>query len=136
LTGVDRNTSVEQRQRAAYTRDMVPAIVGYALVLAVALSLVGDEVDSLGEWSLLLLPVVPALWGVRAVVRHLRRVDEYQRLLQLEAMAAGFGVAMITAVTIGFVGVGGAATRAAGWIVYGAGMVTWALVASAQARRR
>ena len=133
---MDRNVSVEQRQRTAYVRDMVPAIAGYAVVLAVGLSLVGDEVDTAGEWALLMLPVVPALWGVRAVVRHLRRVDEYQRLLQLEAMAAGFGVAMITAVTVGFVGVGGGATRAAGWIVYGAGMTTWALVALAQGRRR
>lgn len=133
---MDVNASVERRQRAAYLRDMVPAIAGYAVVLALVLSLVGDEVDSLGEWALLMLPVVPALWGVRAVVRHLRRIDEYQRLLQLEAMAAGFGVAMVTAITVGFVGVGGAATRAAGWIVYGAGMATWALVAWAQGRHR
>lgn len=129
------NPSVEQLQRTAYLRDLVPAIAGYAIVLTLALSLVGDEVDSVGEWVLLMLPVVPALWGIRAVVRHLRRIDEYQRFLQLEAMAAGFGVAMVTAITLGFVGVGGAATRAAGWIVYGAGMGTWALVALVQARR-
>lgn len=133
---MDSNVSVEQRQRTAYFRDMVPAIAGYAVVLAVVLSLVGDDVDSAGEWTLLMLPVVPALWGVRAVVRHLRRIDEYQRLLQLEAMAAGFGVAMITAVTVGFIGVGGGVTRAAGWIVYGAGMATWALVALAQGRQQ
>jgi hypothetical protein len=130
------HTTVEQRQRAAYRRDMVPAITGYAVVLALVLSLVGDEVDTVGEWALLVLPVVPALWGVRAVVRHLRRIDEYQRSLQLEAMAAGFGVAMVTAITLGFVGVGGTTTRAAGWIVYGAGMTTWALVALVQGRRR
>jgi hypothetical protein len=133
---MDHNVPVERRQRVAYVRDMVPAIAGYAVVLAVGLSLVGDEIDGAGEWALLLLPVVPALWGVRAVVRHLRRIDEYQRALQLEAMAAGFGVAMITAITVGFVGVGGAASRASGWIVYGAGMATWALVAVAQGRRQ
>lgn len=132
---MDLNASVEQRQRASYLRDMVPAIVGYAGVFALVLSLVGDEVDSAGEWALLILPVIPALWGVRAVVRHFRRIDEYQRLVQLEAMAAGFGVAMVTAITVGFVGVGGAATRAAGWIVLGAGMVTWALVALVRGRR-
>src|SRR4051812_6946035 len=113
---MEHNATLEQRQRSAYLRDFLPAIAGYGVVLAVVLALVGDEVDSAGEWTLLMLPVVPALWGVRAVVRHMRRIDEYQRLLQLEAMAAGFGVAMITAITLGFVGVGGAATRAAGWI--------------------
>ena len=114
---------------------MLPAIVGYAAVLAVALALVGDEVNSFGEWILVMLPIVPALWGVRAVVRHLRRVDEYQRLLQLEAMAAGFGVAMATSLTMGFIGVGGVSSPASGWIVYGAGMATWAVVALAQSRR-
>lgn len=68
-------------------------------------------------------------------MRHLRRIDEYQRLLQLEAIATGFAVSMIAAITLGFVGVGGIATRAGGWIVYSAGMATWAIVAFAQGRR-
>lgn len=128
-------TELERRQRAAYLRDFVPSIVGYAVVLAVGLSLVGDDVDSTGEWILVMLPVIPALWAVRAVVRHLRRVDEYQRLVQLEAMAVGFGVAMVAAITIGFVGVAGTASVAAGWIVYSAGMVAWAITATFRSRR-
>lgn len=129
------NTSiVDARNRSVYRRDMLPALVGYAVTLAVTLSLVGDEVDSTGEWILILLPIVPALWGVRAVARHLRRIDEYQRSLMLEAMAAGFGVAMVTAITLGFVGVAGVASTAAGWIVYGAGMATWAVVGARQGR--
>lgn len=129
-------STVDERNRSAYHRDFLPAMVGYGVMLAVALSLVGDEIDSAGEWILILLPIVPALWGVRAVARHLRRVDEYQRILMLEAMAAGFGVAMVTAITLGFVGVGGVATRASGWIVYAAGMSTWMVVAIVQGRRR
>jgi hypothetical protein len=128
-------STVEERERSQYRRDMLPSILGYVVVLTLVLSLVGDDVETVGEWALLVLPVVPALWGVRAVVRHLRRVDEYQRLLQLEAMAAGFGVAMVAALTLGFVGIGGFATPAAGWLVYGAGMLTWALAALAQGRR-
>ncbi len=129
------NTSiVDARNRSVYRRDMLPALVGYAVTLAVTLPLVGDEVDSTGEWILILLPIVPALWGVRAVARHLRRIDEYQRSLMLEAMAAGFGVAMVTAITLGFVGVAGVASTAAGWIVYGAGMATWAVVGARQGR--
>lgn len=120
-------TSLERQQQAAYLRDFVPAIVGYAVVLAVSLSLVGDEVDSVGEWIWVMSPVVPALWGVRAVVRALRRMDEFQRMLQLESMAAGFAMAMAASVTLGFVGVAGTATVSAGWIVYSVGMLTWAL---------
>lgn len=81
-----------------------------------------------------MLPVVPALWGVRAVVRQLRRVDEYQRTVQLEAMAAAFGVAMVTSITLGFVGVAGTATAAGGWIVYSTGMLTWGLTLKLRAR--
>lgn len=128
--------TVDARNRSAYHRDFVPGIVGYAVVLAVVLSLVGDRVDEPGEWALLMLPIVPALWVLRAVLRHLRRIDEYQRLLQLEALATGFGVAMIASLTLGFVGVGGVATRAAGWIVYGVGMASWGLVAAVQGHRR
>jgi len=80
---------------------MVPAIAGYGVTLVAVVSLIGDEVDRVGEWALLMLPIVPALWGMRAVVRHLRRLDEYQRSMQLEAMAASFGVAMVTAIETG-----------------------------------
>lgn len=128
--------NIDATNRSAYLRDFVPGIVGYAIVLAVVLPLVGDRVEGPGEWALLMLPIVPALWVLRAVLLHLRRIDEYQRLLQLEALAAGFGVAMIASLTLGFVGVGGVATRAAGWIVYGAGMAAWGLVAAVQGRRQ
>lgn len=127
--------AVDAANRSAYRRDFVPGIVGYAIALAVVLPAVGDTVDSPAEWAAVMVPVLPALWMVRAVIRQLRRADEYQRLLQLEAMAVGFGVAMVVSLTIGFVGVGGVATRAAGWIVYGAGMAAWGVVATAQGRR-
>lgn len=120
--------------RAAYRRDMLPAIVGYAVLLAIAVAVVGDDVESIGEWAITLAPAIPALWGVRAVVRHLRRVDDYQRMLQLEAMASGFGVAMVVALTLGIVGAAGVASVATGWIVYGAGMLAWAGVAAVQGR--
>jgi hypothetical protein len=128
-------TSLELRQRSAYRRDFIPSILGYVVVLAVSLSLAGEAVDSTGEWVLVMLPVVPALWAVRAVVRQLRRLDEYQRMLQLEAMAVGFGVAMVAAITVGFVGVAGSATLAAGWIIYGAGMLAWLVVVRVRAHQ-
>jgi hypothetical protein len=79
--------------------------------------------------------VLPALLVVRAVVRHLRRIDEYQRGLLLQGMSVGFGVAMVTAVTMGFLGIAGLGGVLTGWIVYGAGMLGW-IVGSAVASRR
>lgn len=134
MTGSPTETALEREHRSAYLRDFLPSMVGYAIVLAVALSLINDEVDRLWEWALVMAPIVPALWGVRAIVRHLRRVDEYQRMIQLEAMAAAFGVSMVAAITIGFVGVAGTATVLAGWIVYSVGMLSWAVVVALRAR--
>ena len=56
-------------------------------------------------WAL--LPVVPTLFIVRAVLRHVDRVDDYQRLLLLKGLGVGFAVAMVAAVTVGFLGAAG-----------------------------
>ncbi len=47
------------------------------------------------------------MWGCLAIVRHLQRVDELQRQIQLSGMATGLGVAMITAITFGFLALAG-----------------------------
>jgi cadmium resistance protein CadD (predicted permease) len=133
---VTEKTEFERETRGAYLREFIPSVAGYVVVLAGSLAVVGgDKVDSVGEWILVLLPIIPALWGVRAIVRQLRRIDEYQRMLQLESMAAGFGVAMVAAITLGFVGAAGTATIAAGWIVYTAGVLTWAVCVIVRGRR-
>lgn len=95
------------------------------------------HLDGTSPWRFgwALLPVIPALGLVRAVVRHVRRIDEYQRLLSLEGLAVGFAIAMIAAVTVGFLGIGGLPMRAAGWVVYAAGMAGW-LVASRLVEKR
>jgi hypothetical protein len=142
LCGVTRKLdnphwSAGDRARAwAYLRDFVPGIVGYMLVLLAVVTwgdLGGDSGWRLG-W--VLLPVLPVLWVVRAVARHLRRVDEYGRLVLLRGLAGGFVVAMVSALTVGFLELAGLQLShgGAGWLIYGAGMVGW-LVAGAVASR-
>jgi O-antigen/teichoic acid export membrane protein len=118
--------SAGDRARAlAYQRDFWPGMVGYALVLTAVL--LWGRLDGTSPWRWLwsVLPVLPALLVVRAVARHLRRIDEYQRGLLLQALSVGFGVAMVTAVTMGFLGIAGLSGTVTGWIVYGAGMLGW-----------
>ena len=111
----------------AYLLDFLPAMAGYVVVL-VAVVVWGD-LDGTSGWRFgwALLPLIPALLVVRAVVRHLRRVDEYQRDLLLAGLGTGFAVAMMVAVTLGFLGVAGFSLShgLSGWIVYGAGMSGW-----------
>jgi hypothetical protein len=132
---LDRTTlSDGDRARArAYYWDFWPSMVAYGLILTAVL--IWGHLDGHSPWRYLwaLAPVVPTVWTVRAVVRHVTRLDDYQRLLLLKGLAVGFAVAMIVSVTIGFLGIAGLEMRAAGWVVYGAGMLGW-LIAGARAR--
>ena len=68
-------------------------------------------------------------------VGHIGRIDDYQQRLLLKGIGIGFGVAMITAVTIGFLGIAGMETRFAGWIIFVAGMLGWIVGAAVAAKR-
>lgn len=102
-------------------------MVGYLVVLAGVLVL--GDLNGSDPWRFgwALLPVVPLLWVVRAVVRHLRRADEYQQRQLLLELGLDFAVAMVAAVTLGFLGIAGLDMRFAGWIVFAVGMASWIL---------
>lgn len=123
-------TEFEREVGKAYGRDFTPAVVGYVIATLAVTVLVDFETAGPWKYAAALLPVVPALWGVRAVGRHLNRIDEMQRDSHLVAMAVGFGVAMVTALTIGFLSIAGLDTERWGsWLIYAAGMAGWAVVA-------
>jgi len=123
-----QTSSADRRNTRTYLREFLPASIGYCVVLAVVLAIIPDDAPAAVRVVGLLLPLVPAALGVRAIVRHVRRLDEYQRSLALEASASAFGVSMFAALFVGFLGVAGVATPWSGWIVYTAGMLTLALV--------
>ena len=90
----------------AEIQDWLPAVVCLVLLSVISeLGLFGANGSAKLFWSLLNL--VPALLIVRAVVRSLRRADEYQRLAQLEALAIGFGTLMMAIFTTGLLQAGG-----------------------------
>lgn len=120
-------SSGDRARNRAYAVDFWPGIAGYVVVLTAVL--VWGNLDGGSPWRFgwAVLPVIPALWIVRAVLRHVHRIDDYQRLLLLQGLGVGFAVAMIAALTVGFLGIAGLPMTAAGWVVYGAGMLGWAL---------
>jgi hypothetical protein len=105
-------------------------------VLLTGVLLWGD-LDGQSPWRFAwaVVPVLPALWIVRAVLRHVRRIDDYQRLLLLQALGGGFAVAMIAAVTMAFLEIAGLRVEGVGWIVYGAGMLGWIITGTIAGRR-
>lgn len=125
----------DRAKARAYLREFLPGIVGYAVVL-VAVLLFGD-LDGTSPWRYVwaILPVLPVIWMAIAVVRHLKRLDDYQQRLNLQALGVGFAVAMAAAVTMGLLESAGLHIQGTGWIVFGAGMIGWGVTSIIAGRR-
>ena len=116
-----QRSEVDRRRAKAYHRDFWPSIVGYLVVLGAVTT--WGQLDGDNAWRALwaLLPVIPIVGMVRAVLCHVRRVDDYQRLLMLQGLDVGFAVAMIAALTTGFLGIAGLSMPHAGSLIYSLG---------------
>ena len=109
----------------------------YVLAVFATSAVVGDD-PSAPMRLLLLIPLAPALWSALAIARWVRGSDEYQRQLQLEALAIGFGAAMIGAMTIGLLGMHAEPNRfnqLSPWLIYMIGMLTWGATVAMKTRR-
>lgn len=125
---LDTRTSSGDRARArAYLRDFLPGMVGYVVVLPLVIHFGGLGGTAPSRWVWALLPLIPLAWVAVAVLRHLRRVDEYQQRQLLQGLSIGFVVAMLAALTVGLLSMAGLDLPSAGWIIFGAGMAAWAL---------
>jgi len=134
LDSKDRSQGDRAASRA-YQLDFWPGMAAYAVVLTVVL--IWGDLDGTSPWRFLwaILPVIPALWIVRAVLRHVRRIDDYQRFLLLQALGGGFAVAMVASVTLAFLEIAGLGLTGTGWIIYGAGMLGWIITGAVVGRR-
>jgi hypothetical protein len=131
----NRPSAGDRTRARAYNREFWPGMAAYAVVLAAVLT--WGDLDGTSPWRFVwaLAPVLPVAWTVWAVIRHERRIDEFQRLLLLQSIAVGFAVAMLSAVTLGFLAVAGLRLPDAPWFVFGAGMLGWALSGICLGRR-
>ncbi len=118
-----RLSAEDKRQRNSYLREFIPAIVTFGIVLAIVETTVDADTSGARLW--VLLPVVPMIGVAVALYRAVQRADEYGRIVMLECMALGFGVSMIVAMALGFLGGIGVAWTYGGWLVFGAGMTAW-----------
>ena len=120
-----RLSAEDKRQRNSYLREFIPAIVTFWILLAIVQSAVDATTSGARLW--VLMPVLPMIGVAIALYRATQRADEYGRIVMLECMALGFGVSMIAAMALGFLGTIGEAWTFGGWLVFGAGMTTWGL---------
>jgi len=106
-TADDRKSASDKARERAALRDAVPAFATL-LVFQGSLILWNPQGEPSG-WYLLwsFSPLVPALWLMWTQLRSLRRADEYQRVVQLEAMAIGFGAVLLLSFTGGLLDAAG-----------------------------
>ncbi len=81
-----------------YIIELGLALIAYAVTLVISLRMLATGVDTQAtRIALSLLPMLPGLAMCAIILRHLARLDEFQRKLQLEALALAFtGTALIT----------------------------------------
>lgn len=126
-------STVERTNNRRYAWELGLGLLAYGVVLVMALTLHDEAASDARNLALMLLPVMPALGIAWACIRMVRRADEYVRSVHLEALAIGFVLAMVAAVTLGFLEIV-VPVQGTGWIIYAVGMVGWGVGAGVRSR--
>ncbi len=123
---LDSSAGDELRKRE-YNKEFAPTMIAYGLSSWAAAAWGNLDGDSPTRFLSAALPLIPAVALVVVYVRHHRRLDDYQRLLQFKGLAMGFGVAMFASVVFGWMAMAGLEIPGSHWYVFAAGMVAWSL---------
>ena len=85
-----------------YMIEFIASMVAYSLVLPVSIWALGQTDLTALQVVIAVLPVVPLLFGLRAFLRFLGRMDELQQRIQLQAIGFAAGATGMITITVGF----------------------------------
>jgi len=86
-----------------YTKELGGALAIYAALLVASIYLTQAlHPGGLARYAIVLTPVLGIVGCVWAIIRHLRRLDEMQRRIQLEALAFSFAGSALGSLAWGF----------------------------------
>lgn len=95
----DQTRTLQQR----YLCEFLPTMLGYVIVLPISITLLlRVELSTAGKVVVALLPVVPMVFVVRAMLRHMLRQDELQQRIELQAVAITCAVIGMASFSLGF----------------------------------
>jgi hypothetical protein len=117
----------EKRVGRAYRSELLTAIVVYVVLLLASIRY-GRPLDGgVLRTVVLLSPMIGFCLMIRAIARHVARIDEYQRLRMLESVALAFAITGAVTFSYGFLETAGfpKLSMFSVWIVMGA---SWGLV--------
>ena len=117
----------EKRIYLTYRRELFIAIAVYAVLLLVAIRLARPMDEGILRTLLLVSPMIGFALMIRAIVRLVGRIDEYQRMRMLETMALSLAITGAVTFTYGFLETAGfpKISMFSVWIVMG---LSWAVV--------
>jgi hypothetical protein len=85
-----------------YRRELFTAMSAYIVVMLCIWPFVRHVDSPIGRLFIALSPVVPFAFAMRAMIRHVRDSDEFQRRLHLEALAIAVAIVSFVCMTAGF----------------------------------
>lgn len=92
------------RAGKTYTIELIASMVAYTVILMGSIWALERTEARILQVVLAVLPVVPLLFGLRAFLRFLSRMDELQQRIQLQAIGFAAGATGMITITIGFLG--------------------------------
>jgi hypothetical protein len=120
----------EQKVARAYQLELWTAIAVYAVLLIGSITLARPMPEGPLRTALLVLPMLGFALMIRAIVRHVARIDEYQRRRMLESIGIAFAITGAVTFSYGFLETAGfpRLSMFSVWIVMGASWLTVSLV--------
>ena len=89
-----------QDVKRQYYKRMGLGLLAYSVLLLASIQLTSAYPDALWRFPVALAPMAPFVYGIFACVRYVQSIDEFQRIVALEALAIAFGGT--AAVTFGY----------------------------------
>jgi hypothetical protein len=99
-----------------YQRAIRGAAAGYVVTLLLAITCVRNWPESPWRYPVMLVPVIPAVYGLVAIMRFVRAMDELQRRVHLEGVAFAFATTIVIALSWGLLERAGAPKLPAIWV--------------------
>lgn len=96
-----------EKSKNRYTLQFIIAMLAYIVALLVCVTLAKKYSDHWIRIPLLVLPLIPVIFGLRAFLKKQSLLDELQMKIQYEALAFGSLATALLTLTYGFLEVAG-----------------------------
>jgi len=85
---MDRGCGVDKAAKRTYLLNFGTGMAGYVVAIIGVAFMLDIYGDGLAQWVKILLslvPIPPVIWAARAIIVHVRAMDEMQRQMRFEA---------------------------------------------------